>query len=328
MNRRISYLTAITAGVGLMILILDSRTALQGAQEGVMLCIRTIIPSLFPFFFLSNILSSSLMGRRIPLLHPIGRLCRIPNGAEYILISGLLGGYPVGAQCISDSLKSGALSRQDARRMLAFCNNCGPAFLFGMASVLFEQKWIPWGLLAIHIAAALIVAIVVPGKPGICTPQMKREVSPVGALNRAVRSIAGVCGWVVLFRVVISFLERWVLWYFGPEIQVIISGILELSNGCIGLGSIDSTMLKFVLCSGFLGFGGLCVGMQTFFAAQNVEKYLYFPGKALQCCVSMTLACMVCGSVYCVIPALLSIILTVILRKTQKSCRIPQRVGV
>lgn len=321
MNKRRNLLTGLMAAAGLVVLILDSKTALNGAQEGVMLCIRTIIPTLFPFFFLSNILSSQLMGCPIPLLRPIGRLCRIPEGAEYILITGFLGGYPVGAQCISNAYEEGILRAQDARRMLANCNNCGPAFLFGMSAVLFEQWWIPWLLLVIHIVSALIVGMIVPGKPGVCTPGFNGSASPVRALQQSIRSIAGVCGWVMIFRILLRFLEKWVLWYFPIEIQIMISGLLEISNGCISLASIENNRLRFILCSAFFGFGGLCVTMQTVFAAQNVDKDLYFPGKALQCSVSICLACIFCGSVYCLIAAIFSVIFAFILRRAQKRCR-------
>ena len=103
MNRRADTWTGIVAAIGISLLILDSKTALAGAQSGVELCIRTVIPSLFPFFLFSILLTTSLMGRRIRILRPLCRLCRIPEGAESILIAGCLGGYPVGAQCVSQA---------------------------------------------------------------------------------------------------------------------------------------------------------------------------------------------------------------------------------
>ena len=89
-SRRI--LPGVVAALGILILILDSKTALRGAAESIDLCVRTVIPSLFPFFLLSGILVKSLMGNKFPLLRPIGRLLGIPEGAESLLISGFLGG--------------------------------------------------------------------------------------------------------------------------------------------------------------------------------------------------------------------------------------------
>lgn len=332
MNRRADHLTGIAAALGIALLILDSKTALIGAQEGVTLCIRTVIPSLFPFFIFSILLTSSLLGRRIRIFRPICRLCRIPEGAESILIAGFLGGYPVGAQCVSQAYAAGQLTFKDARRLIGFCNNCGPAFLFGMAAALFPQWWTPWVLWIIHIMSALCVGAWIPGRPEICTSAKSAPVSPVQALDRSVRIMAGVCGWVVMFRILITFLQRWFLWYLPQEYNTAVSGLLELSNGCAALYTIDDLKLRFILCAGFLSFGGLCVTMQTFSVTSTLlDKSLYFPGKVLQCCVSLLLATIIQGiftPILLIVPIVVGLPTAVFLRKRQKSGRNSLRVVV
>lgn len=331
MSRRADLITGIASATGIALLILDSKTALAGAQQGVALCIQTVIPSLFPFFLFSIILTSSLMGRQIPLLRPLCRWCRIPEGAQSILIAGFLGGYPVGAQCISQALETGQLSPNDAKRLLGFCNNCGPAFLFGMAASLFEAWYTPWIIWGIHIVSALCVGAIIPGRPQKCTTLGKSVISPVQALTQSVRIMAGVCGWVVLFRVLIAFLNRWVLWYPAIEYQVTISGLLELSNGCVALHELSDWKLRFILCAGFLGFGGLCVTMQTFsVASSKLDKRLYFPGKVLHGCISLCLACIILMDRWYILLSALTvgICFAVILRKKQKNSRIMQPIGV
>ena len=41
-------------------MILDSRTVMEGALDGIQLCLWTVIPSLFPFFVISNIARSNI----------------------------------------------------------------------------------------------------------------------------------------------------------------------------------------------------------------------------------------------------------------------------
>ena len=48
---------------------------------------------------------------------------------------GVTGGYPLGADAVARLRRSGALTREQAERALAFCNNSGPAFLVGAAGV-------------------------------------------------------------------------------------------------------------------------------------------------------------------------------------------------
>ena len=118
MKRYGQVLTGGLAALGFLLLILDSQTAFQGATRGIELCLRTVIPSLVPFFILSILLTESLAGRTMPILRPIGRLLRIPSGSEGILLIGLLGGYPSGAQSAAQSCRSGRMSLSACRRML------------------------------------------------------------------------------------------------------------------------------------------------------------------------------------------------------------------
>ena len=50
MKEKIIQVRLAAATFCLLILILNVDTAVKGAQEGLELCIQTIIPSLFPFF--------------------------------------------------------------------------------------------------------------------------------------------------------------------------------------------------------------------------------------------------------------------------------------
>jgi hypothetical protein len=271
------------------LMILDSKTAIKSAQEGVELCIRTVIPSLFPFFVFSSLLTSSLIGSSI--LRPLSTLFRIPTGAESLLLIGFLGGYPVGAQCIHSAWKSGSLSREDGRRMLPFCNNAGPAFIFGMTSVLFTNSAAPWCLWIIQILSAWIIARIIPGSPAPCAKtQLKNTLTLPAALERSVKNMAMVCGWVILFRVVLGLCGKWIFPGFPQILQILLSGGLELANGCCAMSTISDERIRFLMCAACLSFGGLCVGMQTLSAVGELGMGLYFPGKVMQAMVSVLLA--------------------------------------
>ena len=68
--------------------------------------------------------------------------------------------------------------------------------------------------------------------------------------------MGNVCGWVILFRILIAFLERWFLWLLPASVRVAVTGLLELSNGCCALAEIKDFKMRFLLCSGMLSFGG------------------------------------------------------------------------
>lgn len=278
-------LTGIAAIVSMFILILDSKTAYLGAYEGIILCFTTVIPSLFPFLVLSSVITAAVGGRRIPLLNYLGRLCRIPVGSEPLLLIGLIGGYPVGAQCITNAKKSGQLTDRDAKRMLGFCNNAGPAFIFGMTGQLFQNRAASWVLWLIHILSALAVGAILPGEITEKST-VKPNHSHSASIGQSVRTMGTICGWIVMFRIVIAFCQRWFLWLFPIEISVVFQGVLELSNGCVALNSVKDESLRFVVCSGILAFGGICVWMQTLSVTDGISTVHYLPGKLLQTCIS------------------------------------------
>ena len=227
----VGRIKALAAALGMMLLILDSSTALQGAVEGIELCLRTVIPSLFPFFVLSSILNGELC--RCPgILRPLCRLFGIPAGSEGILLTGFLGGYPIGARSIGEAVRQGRLSAGDGARMMAFCNNPGPAFIFGIAGSMFDLPWTGWLLWGIQLAGAMAVALILPGKAARAVkPQKAAPITLPDALKGALHAMAGVCGWVVLFRVIIAFLDHWFLWLIPGPLRVVLCGLLELTNG-------------------------------------------------------------------------------------------------
>lgn len=317
--------TAAVLGMG--ILILDGRTALMGAGQGVELCLKTVIPSLFPFFLLSNVLTSAFLGSSLPLLRPIGWLCGIPKGAESLLVSGFLGGYPVGAQSIAAAYRAGQLPKGEAERLLAFCNNAGPAFLFGMAASLFPRQWMAWALWGIHISGALFTALLIPREdtaPVALSPG--KPLTIAAALQASLRIMATVCGWVVLFRVLIAFLNRWVLWMFPVAAQVAVTGLLELSNGCCALTAVSSLTTRFLLCSGMLAFGGLCVTMQTVSVTAGLSLRYYILGKLLQTAFSLFLAYAVMTGAW--LPFLTFLFFAFFLGKVRKRSSIRAAIGV
>lgn len=281
--------------IGMFILIMDAKTSLKGGIDGIRICLMTVIPSLFPFFFFSGLIQAGFIGRSASFLKPIGRLCAIPEGAEYLLLLGITGGYPVGAQCINSAYVSGAISQKDANRMLSFCNNAGPAFIFGMAGALFSSPMIGWFLWGIQITSALITGMLIPGNTGnTCSITENKELKLTDIMLSALKAMATVCGWIIIFRVLLFLLERWILWLFPKKISVIIAGILELSNGCIALHQVQDPAFKFIAVSLMMILGGVCVGIQTLSVATHLNCKYYFIGKLLQLAVAMPLSALSC----------------------------------
>ena len=276
--------------LGLLALILDGKTALAGAQEGIRLCLQTVIPTLFPFFLLTGLATDLLTGTGFPFLRPLARLCRLPDRGSAFLIPAFLGGYPMGAQAVAAAWERGQLSHTAACRMLTFCSNAGPAFLFGMLSPMFPEPWMVWSLWGIHILGALFAAVILPGQVDSVPMPQAGHTDASAIMHRSLSALAAVCGWVICFRILLAFLGRWFLWRLPVPVQILITGLLELANGCCLLPVIPSVSLRYVMAAGLLGLGGVCVAMQTVSVLHGLPLRPYLLGKGIQAGISVLLA--------------------------------------
>ena len=266
------------AALGMLMLILDSRGAAQAATEGIELCIRAVIPSLFPFFLLSGFLTGNLQGGRW-----IAKLFRCPENCGSILLTALLGGYPIGARLAAQEYNSKNLSKEQADRLLMFCSQAGPSFLFGITAGQLGRPHLAWLLWIILLLSSLSVAWIIPHSTEVPTRKMEtKKLTLTDAMYASIKAMASVCGWVVVFSVLMAFLKRWFLWLLPEAWQVPLCGLLELTNGCLMLEKVDSPLLRFLIASLMLNFGGLCVLMQTASVTEGLSLGRYILGKLLQ----------------------------------------------
>lgn len=284
MKKRAAAFPLIAACLGMLCLILDSRCAAEYARESLLLCLKTVIPGLFPMFVLSGMVVSQLFGTKGSLLSGLERLLGLPSGSGSIFLLGAVGGFPVGAQCIAQSVGDRGLSKADGERLLGFCNNCGPAFLFGILGSVFADPAMPLLVFLIQLESALVTAALWRGSSSRMEAAPGAPMSLSQAVSRAVRSMVSVCAWVILAGVVTGFLKRWLFPFLPEPVPEIIAGPLELTGGVLGLASIESDGLRFILCCIFVCFGGVSVllQIQSIAGEKGLSAALCLRQKAVQ----------------------------------------------
>ncbi len=238
-------------------LILDSRCAARAAGDALELCAGVLIPSLFSLFVVSGMLVPGLKSLRIPFL---SGMLGMPNGSEGIFLLGCAGGFPVGAACVAQAAQSGALPRQDAERMLGLCSFCGPSFLFAILPRVLPMPWVT-ALFILQLETGLILAAFWPGPSRSAYKPSSESVTVPEAVRRAVSSMLSVCAWVTLAGVAAGFLRRWLFPLLPEGVSLLLTGLLELTNGIFALPP-QNQGLAFLLCAVFLCFGGISVLLQ------------------------------------------------------------------
>ena len=294
MTKQKRILSVMIASLLMLLLILDADTAKNAAISAIELCMGVVIPSLFPFFVITTYLNNNLLGLSIPGAKRIGKLLSIPSGCESLLVVGLIGGYPVGAQLVADACRENLLSKNTGKILLGYCSNAGPAFIFGVAGVLFSSIHITLALWIIHLVSALLNGYLLPRPKELLSVNTNIKVCTIAkALQKSISICAFVCGWIVIFKIGITFLDQINLSVCNPVISTVIKGLFELSNGCILLYEIQNEAIRFLIVSGLLAFGGICVLLQTVSVTENIGLGLYLPGKIMQTCISLILSTIV-----------------------------------
>ncbi len=269
---------ALGAVLGMVLLILDSRAAVQGAAEAVGLCLSSVLPSLLPFLLLSNL----ILGRISIRCPPLARFFRLPEGMEGLMIPAFLGGYPLGAQAVGRAYREGSLSRSQAQTLLGYCGIGGPAFLFGMVGPLLGSVSQALALWGIQILSCLLVSRLFPAPGGSGAMKPLSRYSPGEAMDGALRALARICGWVILMGALLPFLDRWVFFLLPPPVRVLLCGLLELTGGILRLQELTDPGLRFLQAGIMLSFGGVCVALQTASVAPGLGLKGYLRGKWLQ----------------------------------------------
>lgn len=295
-------------------LIIYSPQAADSARSGLKLCAGLILPTLFPFFIVSILLNR--LGFPLwlgNLLSPVSeKLFRVSGAGGSAFILGLCGGYPLGAAYIADMLRSGHITPDEAEKLLAFCNNSGPAFIIGaIGTGVFHSSAAGLMLYIVHILAAAFTGIIFRGRDAPVKRNCNVHIDSMNlaealplAVNQAVSNILSVCGFAVFFTVISGLLETGGIMSSASEklaellgteqhwCRALLCGILELGSGTGAMQGLSLCPLNLSLASGLIGWGGLSVHCQTrsVLAGSSAKGALHTAGRLVNTGISAILA--------------------------------------
>lgn len=314
---RYQWLTDLLAGamitLAILGLIIVPKETSEAARAGVYLCLDVIIPSLFPFFVLSTLVIELGLVRYIGrALEGIMRpLFRLSGSCSVAVVLGFLGGYSVGAKCTISLYEKKLCSKAEAERLLAFCNNSGPAFILGAVGAgIMGNSRAGWMLYLAHTAASITIGLLFrfykyksPPTP-VDTRRESTVVSLSEAFTGSVRSsfssVFYISSFVIFFTVIIRLLYvtgiipalsgfiSGALEGFGvtqSAVQNLLTGLIEITSGLWNLQGSPSLRLvgQIAMAAFMLGWAGLSVHCQvlSFIGRSGLSSWTYFIGKIL-----------------------------------------------
>ena len=278
------------------LLLLHPQDAGAAVQDGLRLCAKTVVPSLFPFFVVAALLlrlglDSVLRPLCAPFMRPLFGLrgeCAAP------LLAGFLGGYPTGARSAAQMYEQGTLTRSEAELLLGFCNNCGVGFLVGFVGAgIFGSVCAGILLFLVHIASALLGGMVLcrvvrrREEPARLSCQLPVHSVPfskalVASVSGALTSTLTVCAYIVFFRTVTALIS----------LPGILSGAAEMVGA---VASLRGDAFGFAAAAGITAWGGLSVHCQTMAVAGELSLRWHTAGKILQTGFAIVIAALVVG---------------------------------
>ncbi len=166
----------------------------RAAVAGLRLFWEVVLPSLLPFFVLSEImLGMGVVHFLGVLLEPLMRpLFNVPGVGAFALSMGLAAGYPMDAVITGKFRRSGLCSRSEGERLLSFTNTADPLFIFGAVAVgMFGRPELGATLAIAHYISSFTVGVVFKfyQKDGGVSVKKERESLQPQMLRRAVRAL-------------------------------------------------------------------------------------------------------------------------------------------
>lgn len=290
-------------------IILNAENSIASAKEGLYIWLNLLLPSLFPFIFISNLLISfgfvRFLGKFLePIMRPV---FNVSGSGIFPFLLSMLSGYPVGAKLSASLRLNNTISNVEGNRLISFSSTSGPLFILGTVMI---------GMLGVNAAPLFILphylAVITVGilfrfygedkeYPRIKDKEDDNQYSTLGtsmgfAVKDSMNSMLLIGGYVIIFTVIIDLLlgsptfngliiNISSVFQINPKIlKGLLAGAIELTNGCYIVSNLNIDFTYKVLIINFLiGWGGFSINSQaiSFISQTDLNIGIYLIGKVL-----------------------------------------------
>ncbi len=298
----------------IILFIINLNTCMQSTFTGLNLVIKAILPTIFPFSVICNlIIHYDGISFYSNILGPI--ICKplkLSNCSSFPIVASLLCGYPLGCKYCCDLYELGYISKEEYLRLLNIASNASPIFLIGSvgAAMLGNIKY-GFILLLGNYLAPLIIGFFTKKNTHEFNNSNEYPLKIDGSYNfgiiiktsieNAINTTLQVGAFVIIFSIIIGIIknnsliniifnnvER--LLSLSPNsLYGIFLGSIEYTNGCKILTSISSSIIfKLSAISFICSFSGLSIigQISSFTGKFNVSLKKYSFIKFIQGIIS------------------------------------------
>ena len=307
----------------MIIIITNPQLFTSGTISGLKLFFYSVLPGLFPFMFLTKLLTElGIIFKLTQKLDPISRkLFGTPGVSLYAFIMSILSGYPIGAKIIEDLYSKNLINEIDAKKMSVFCTTSGPIFVIGtVGSIMFKNLKIGVILYLSHVISSFVMGIlynILSKKESVktsnkyhfhtdlksnilstCISQTINALFVVGAYITIFYLLSELFIYLNIFSVFINIFSC-IAKPFGvtqSQIKGVIFGIIEVTRGAKELSLIPASNLSISLCSAILSFSGISIILQSmaFLQKAKIKAHNFVFTKCVHSIFSFSLCFLIC----------------------------------
>ena len=251
-----------------------SKESADYVKEGLRLAVGCVIPSSFPFMIISDwyVAYGAPENMRV-LSRIISKLLSISPSGLGAFICGNVGGFPIGAKMCADAYSSGRIKRGEAERLMPLSNNPSCAFIIGGVGIgMWGDMKVGILLFASVLLSTVTCALIFHSecsKTVFNDEKIEQNYIFVDSVKSAGMNCVGIISFICIFSVLSGIIKKRVK---NALLLTLIFSFLEVTNAVNTASEllVIPTSLGITACGFALGFGGLCVGMQSSLFASRV----------------------------------------------------------
>jgi len=274
-----------------------SNNVIESVTFSISIWKDNLFPTLFPFFIVSNLLLKygfvELIGKILTL--PMQKLFKLPGEAGFVLAASLFSGFPSGAKYTKDLVSENKLTKEEGARLLTFTHYSNPLFILGMVgTILLNNKTLSFLILISHIFGGLLTGYIINHKYNYIKTNNKSKINKITEPTKtfgelltksifdSLNTMFLLLGVVTIFLIINSFINKIIT--LPPILNTILSGTLEMTQGVKLASTLNiPEIIKIILITAFISFGGLSVHMQTIsiIAEENIKYKTFLSARIL-----------------------------------------------
>lgn len=286
----------------LLLLLKNPSVAKACVERALSLCASALIPSLFPFMVLAEILVAcgfgTLFGQKLG--RPVAALFGVSRESASALCLGALCGFPVGARMALSLYDGGRIDKYECERLLGLSSFPSVAFLFStVGGTLYQSPRFGLLLWLSCLASSVAVGAVTRKKgaspkvaPTYSLPPLDAKIF-TAAIAKATAAMLSITAYVVFFAAVIGTLAQVLASFALPDVfRSLLFCFFELSSGVNAAATLESHALSVLLCALAVGWSGLSIHCQllTICDGRDLSFRFYFRARAVEAILCAAIA--------------------------------------